>query len=459
MFRSRTRVLQSRPIAQLSSCFSQWIQWPADAPDGQRHRLLYPSRTFWLFLGQILAGNISCRQTLQQALAWLCMSSGTIASPNTAAYCKARGRLKLSQIKSIGKQLVKQLSEQCQCAHQWHGHRVLVVDGSSVSMPDTPRNQRRFPQPQRQKDGCGFPVMRIVALFSLTTGVMIDLAHGALTTSERSLFRQLWHHLKREDVILADRGFTSFADFYELGRRGVDAVMRNHQRRSKGVRLIKRLGRGDKLVAWNKTGSCPKWMKKEQWDAMPEEIYVRQIELAVTTPGFRTRNIVIVTTLLDARRYRAKDFIDLYRQRWQAEIFLRDIKTSLGMDVLKCKTPEMILKETAMYQIAYNLIRTLMLEATKRFGGDPLRISFKGVADAVRQWTPIMSMAANTKRQIDSLYDAFIHTIARMKLPWRPNRNEPRAKKRRPKNYQLLNKPRNIFKEIQHRNHYTATLS
>ena len=324
-------------------------------------------------------------------------------------------------------------------------------------MPDTPENQKRFPQPKTQKPGCGFPVMRVAVLFSMATGAILRAAWDALRVHERTLFHRLWDELKAGDILVADRGFCGFADFYLLLRRGVDCIMRNHQRRTKGVRFLKKLGKDDLLVAWRKSHICPDWLSRAIWKTLPLEMTVRQIHLCVDIPGFRTSKIVLATTLLDPKLYPKALFAELYRRRWLAELFLRNIKTSMGMEVLKCKSPEMVVKEVLMYLIAYNLIRSIMLEAAQAYGGEPLRISFKRTADALRQWMPVIRGAHGAARS--RLINTLLYYIARLTVPLRPNRCEPRALKRRKKNYQLLNKPRVEFREIAHRNHYKAGLS
>ena len=324
-------------------------------------------------------------------------------------------------------------------------------------MPDTPENQAIYPQSSRQRAACGFPVMRVVALFSLATGALLALAKGALGVHERTLFRSLWDRLDRGDVVLADRGFCGYADFYCLAHRGVDCVMRKNARRSVGATPGRRLGKGDRLVRWHKTGRCPKWLDPAAWEAMPDRLTVREIHFVVDIPGFRTQAITVSTTLLDPKAYPTDAFIELYRRRWMAELFLRDIKTTMGMDVLTCQTPDMVHKELLMYLIAYNLVRALMFEASLRHGVPVDRISFKGTLSTVREWAPVLAGASRKRRR--ELVDHLIAILARDPVPHRPNRVEPRARKRRPKNYQLLSKPRRDFREVMHRNKYRKPLS
>lgn len=296
--------------------------------------------------------------------------------------------------------------------------------------------------------------MRIVAIFSLTSGVMLAVAKGALSLGERTLWRSLWGLFQPGDVVLADRGFCSYAELYFMLRRSIDCVMRNHQRRKVGLELVRKLGKGDRLVKWHKTRARPKWLDDQRWLALPDTLLVREITLTVDIPGFRTKTIIVVTTLLDRKQFPTDAFAQLYRRRWMAELFLRDIKTTMGMDVLRCKTPEMIHKELSMYVIAYNLIRALILQAAQNHDVSPFRISFKGTIATVRQWAPLMAAASLDEKPLQQITTTMLHYLARDLIPYRPDRAEPRARKRRPKQYQLLNKPRRFFKEIYHRNHY-----
>ena len=401
----------------------------------------------------------SCREALRKFLAWLFLEKGKTASPNTAAYCKARSRLRQKDIEDVHGQILRKTQEENKEKFLWHGRDVKVIDGSSVSMPDTPENQKAYPQPGSQKPGCGFPVMRIVAIFSLATGTLLALAKDALSVHERDLFRRLWHMFEPGDVALADRGFCSFAEIYNLSLRGVDCVIINQQARMVGQTLINRFYKHDCLIEWHKTTSCPAWLTKEQWRAMPERITLREIKVVVQAPGFRTNKIIIVTTLLDPKAYPAQAFAQLYLMRWRAELYLRDIKTTMGMDILKCKSPEMVKKELWMHIIAYNLIRAVMTEAAVAYNVSICSISFKGTAGTIRQWSRVLAKRDLTEHQRNDLYGILLYYIAKDKNPYRPNRVEPRAKKRRPKAYQLLTKPRKIFKEISHRGKIKESLS
>jgi hypothetical protein len=406
----------------------------------------------------VLSPDGSCREAVRGFLGWLALNRGETASPNTAAYCKARARLNLHDIEAIHAQVIRNI-HRAASEERWYGRRVKVADGSSVSMPDTPANQAIYPQPKGQKCGCGFPVMRLVALFSLGSGLILRLAKAPLNVHESVLFQRLWGLLRRGDVLLADRAFCSFAHIHFLMRRGVDCVMRNHQRRKVGLSTLRRLGRGDRLVQWRKTGVCPKWLTRKEWRAIPNRLTLREITFTPDIAGFRTERVTLVTTLLDPKALPKEAFAQLYRRRWRAEIFLRDIKITLGMDVLRCKTPQRVHKELTMHLIAYNLIRALMLEAATHHGLPPERISFKGTLVTLTHFAPLMAAPHLSPNYRWRLTDILLTYLARDALPNRPDRVEPRARKRRPKNYQLLNQARRTFKEIRHRNHYKKMLS
>ena len=448
--RSQAQKWAPRPTAEWREACQKWLELPADFGSPARHRLFPPATIFWLFLAQVLNPNGSCRETLRQFLAGRFVEQGKTASPNTAGYCRARGKLEPGPLARLNRQLARKI-ETAAGVWRWHGRAVKVVDGSGISMPDTPQNQAVWPPPAQSPAGCGFPVMRIVALFSLATGALLHWASGPLTVHERTLFRSLWRELKKGDVLLADRGFASWADFHFLSRRGVDAVMRKPARR-KNAAVLRRFHAHDRLVEWRKSGLCPKWLDESLWRRMPERLAVREIRIQVAIPGFRTQNLEVVTTLLDPQAYPAADLAELYRRRWQVELFLRDLKITLGMDVLRCKTPKRIETELGMHLIAYNLIRALMTEAALTEDCPGERISFQGAVSTLRAWAPFLAQPRLDPKTRRDFYRLMLHDLVQDALPHRPNRTEPRARKRRPKNYRLLNKPRGEFREIPHRN-------
>jgi len=327
-------------------------------------------------------------------------------------------------------------------------------------MPDTPANQARWPQPTGQRPGCGFPVARIVGVFSLATGVLLALRTASLHVNERGLVRSLFDSVFRPgDVALADRGFCGFAAFHELLGRGVHSVMRRHARlkHGAGLRTIRRLGRKDLLMEWRRWDVPSIGYDRPAWKALPDRMQVREITVHVRAAGYRTKRIVLLTTLLDPVAYPAEAFAHLYRRRWEIETDLRHLKTTLGLEVLRCKSPAMIEKELIMGQIAYNLIRALMMETAQTHHVDPGRLSFKGTLVAAREWAPVMNTATD-EDELDSLHQRLLACLARDLVPWRPGRREPRALKRRLKVYARLVKPRHRYREIPHRNRYTKDM-
>ena len=286
-------------------------------------------------------------------------------------------------------------------------------------------------------------MMRLVVVFSLATGGILAFAKGALKRSERALFRSLWPMLEPLDVVLADRGFCSYAECYLLNRQRVDWVMRKYHSRTVGVKHKKRLGKHDHLVDWMKTPVRPKWMPQEEWTAMPDTLTLREITVLVDIPGFRTRVIVVATSLTNPKDFPAQAFADLYRLRWMAELFLRDIKTSQGMDILRCKTPDMIHKELLMHLLAYNLLRAVLMQVARNHRQSLYRLSFKTTLATVRNW----ESRTDEPQAAFGLSLRMLDYLAQALIPHRPNRIEPRAIKRRPKEYDRLNQPRPILRQ------------
>jgi len=458
------------PLRQLSACARRLSQWSFNELSSSfpelgaalvgldfefRERLFSPVVTFWMFLSQVLSDGASCQEMVAKALAALWLTEERQSSPGNSAYCQARKRLPVAFLQRLADQVAARLECQVKLNHLWMGRRVKIVDGSSLSMPDTAANQQAYPQPSGQKRGCGFPVMRLVVVFSLATGVMLRLACGSLRQSERALFQGLIEILQPGEVLLADRGFCGFADICILMTRGIDAVLRVQKCRWAGARCMKRLGRGDRLVEWLRSSKVrPAWMEPKARAEMPQTLTLREITYTVPVKGFRSKRIVLVTTLTDSKLFPRKAFAELYLQRWKAELFLRDIKISLHMDVLRCKTPEMIHKELWMHVIAYNLIRALMWSAAQRHCVDVFSISFKSSLASIRQWAPWMAGLDPTSSRFSKTQELLLVYLAQQRVPYRPNRVQPRARKRRPKNYPLLTAPRDKFKDIPHRSHY-----
>jgi hypothetical protein len=421
-----------------------------------RDRIFNQWRTFWMFLGQVLSWTQSCNEALVKAQAWLWHSEKKKISSNTAGYCQGRNRLNQEYLNQINRDIIQQHQKHDSSLHLWCGRNVKGTDGSSFSMPDTKENQQLYPQPTSQKKGCGFPVMRIVATFSLASGVILDCRKGSLDVHERTLWREGWDSYEENDVVLADCGFCSYADYHLLKEKKVDSVMRLHQRR-KEKKIIKKFNKNDYLVIWQKgkKSQRPKWLTEQQWNQLPNEMTVRYVKVSINIPGIRTKKFVVATTLLDPKKYPADAIAELYWRRWRCELFLKDIKTTMRMKVLRSRTPKMIHKEFTIFIIAYNLIRSLIWNAALDNGVDPNRISFKAAINVILQWAPILMTIKNRDEKIQCI-TTIKNIIANNLIPIRKIiRREPRAIKRRQNaNYQLLTKPRKQFKEIPHREKY-----
>jgi hypothetical protein len=401
-------------------------------------RLYTPLVTLWVFLSQVLDQDHSMRQAVARFLAQRLYNGQPSCSADTGAYAKARKRLPERVLTRLTQQ-TGQLPADTPTAWLWHGRHVKVVDGSTASMPDTPANQQAYPQSRTQKAGIGFPILRFVVLFSLAIGTVLEAAIGPYKgkqTGEPALFRALHPHLHQGDIILADRGFCSYFEIALLLERGVDVVMRLHQARRIDFRRGRRLGRHDHIVTWSKPTQRPDWLDQPTYDRLPATLTLRQLKVTVTSKIYRSRSIVVVTSLLDADLYPKADVAELYRARWNVELHLRSLKITLQMDILRGKTPAMVRKEIWMHLLVYNLIRQTMVGAAKQHDLEPGTISFKGTLQTLNAFAlPLQtSSAENMPAMCQALWQAIVaHRVAD-----RPDRVEPRARKRRPKHYPLL---------------------
>lgn len=432
-------------ITLMADFFSAQDILAAAAVEGYcwRNRIWNPVLTVWTFLVQVLHPGSPCRQAVAQVLAERAVESPSGISPDASAYCQARQRVPLSVFTAALQQVGRCLQAKAKDQYLWHGQRVRVVDGSSCSMPDTPELQAEFGQPDGQKAGCGFPVARIVAMFCWATAVVLDVAIGAYRSSELTLAHKMWPYLKQGDIVLADRFYCTYGVLAELLARGCDAVFRLHGARSRTMdfRRGRRLGRNDRLMSWERPTICPRGLSSEQWMALPEHLTIRVIQFSTCVPGFRSKTIMAATTLLDPVVYPLEEIAALYGDRWTVELRLRDIKTTLQMDILRGKSPDVVRKEILTHLLAYNLIRALMWQATEKHGQALHRLSFAGTVQRLDALAPYLWLYAGSRRAT-VLYELLLEWIARDKLPCRSHRIEPRAVKRRPKKYARLNKPR-----------------
>jgi hypothetical protein len=376
--------------------FPDQLLAPSDVGTNSRERIFTAQVTFWAFVAQVLSPGTSCREAVRRIEAWWEHSGREIdLSASTSAYCQARLRLDPEALELIAGHLSWNLERNTLEEERWlQGRSVRIVDGTFLSMPDTPENQRMWPQPSGQKAGCGFPIMRLVGFFSLSSGALLETATSSKHVAESVLSRSLWGKLKKGDVLLGDRAFCSYAGMAALQNQGVDSVMRLHQMRGADFRTGKALGPDDRLITWRKPQRTDVW-SVEEFAALPETLPVRMIRMRVAAKGFRTRSVIIVTTLLDPELYPADRIRELYGERWAVELHLHQIKTLLAMDVLRCKSPELINREVLIHRIAYNLVRSMMQRSAHLHHVTLSRISFKASLDTIRQWAAVSIRPTN----------------------------------------------------------------
>jgi hypothetical protein len=407
-----------------------------------RDRVLTPVTTIQLFLLQVLHGNTACSH--------LPHLSGLRFS--ASAYCQARTKLPLDLFALLLTRLCTSVQPHVSEEGCWHGHRTFLVDGSGCSMPDTPALQQAFGQPTEQRPGCGFPVVRLLGLFHAGTGLLLKLVAAPLLTHDLALVQAVHPSLQAGDVLVADRGLCSYAHLALLAQAGVHAVLRLGARQLvdftpgrpfvmpgvrrtpavKGIprsRWLKAVGVHDQLVTWFKPKTRPSWLGRETLAALPEALTLREVRYHIGTPGFRTREITLVTTLLDAEAYRVSELAELYRRRWQVETSLAQLKTGMQMEVLHCKTVAGTLKELTVFAMVYNLVRMVMLQSATLQYIAVERISF---LDALR-WLGAPSTG--------------MPLVGLIVNPIRPHRVEPRVKKRRPKSFPLMVTPRQALRQ------------
>ena len=426
----------------------------ADEGANSRDRVYSLRRTFFGFLYQVLNPDCPCRQIVRQIQALFALHDQGPVDEGTSAYCQARKRLPLDRLQRL-RLAVAATAEKT--APLWHGLCPKVIDATTLTLPDTLKNQQAYPQPSSQKPGCGFPLLKLLGVFSLATGQLLDYAKGNKHQSELRLFRGLLDQFKGGDLVLADRGFCTYVLLALLLGRQVFSLLRLHHSRPCDLRKGKRLGKTDRLFSWHKPKQKPAWLPHCWWKQVPAQLTLRVLRFNLHRRGFRPDSVTLVTTLLDAQRYPAEDIAQLYLRRWKIELWFRDIKTSMGMEQLRCKSPPLVHKELEMFLIAYNLIRCLMAQAGANNDMPLDRMSFKGTVDSVRQFSLAIAQARSKKKQ-QRLILQLLEVIARDEVPDRPDRRQPRAVKRRPKPYDRLNRRRHLMKEIPHRNHYRKNL-
>ena len=431
-------------LGQVTS--SKWIAEIVAQEVGKTcDRIFSPLVTLALFLGQVLGDDHSCRAVVLRLLAWRAARGLPKCSVDTGGYCKARRRLPDSLLPRLVRESADRHETHQSTDWLFHGRRVVIADGTTASMPDTPANQRAFPQHSNQKRGCGFPIARIVVLLSLATGSVIDAAIGASKgklTGEHALLRSLHRRLQPGDILLADAYYSSFDEVMALKQMGVDVVMRQTANRPTDFRQGTQLGREDHLIEWRRHRNRWKWMSREAFAALPRVLLMRELRVRVEKRGFRTREFVVVTTLLDAQVYPRNQLAGLYRARWHAELDIRSIKQTLKMDVLRCKTPDLVRKEIWAHLLVYNLIRGAMAEAARQHNVTPRELSLQGARQTLQGFRGELKRVPPKVAAV--LRATALEAIANHRVGDRPDRVEPRVVKRRPKPYPRMQAPRKL---------------
>ena len=413
-------------------------------------RIYSPLVTLWVFLSQVLSADHSCRAAVARLMAHRVSRGESGCSPETGAYCQARKRLPEAFFAEVARRTGRALDATVAPDWLWKQRRVYVFDGSSVSMPDTPENQRAYPQPDTQKPGLGFPLARIAAVFSLACGTVLDLGicrYAGKGQSELGMLRKLWSMFVPGDILLADRLMCAWTEMVMLKERAVDSVCRFSSHRRADFRRGRRLGKGDHVVVWPKPPK-PRTIDRAAYAALPESLTVRECRVQVEQPGFRITTLIVATTLLDPAEITKEDLGQLYRSRWNAELDLRSLKETMQMRVLRCKTPELVRKEIWAHILAYNLVRTVMAQAASAHGLEPRSISFKGALQTLEAFQPVLALRGEQDAALRrELYQQILAAIASHRVADRPDRYEPRQRKRRPKHYGFLRKPRRETKQ------------
>ena len=418
----------------------------ADEQVSYRQCVYTPIVTLWMFLSQVLDADKSLQNAVNRAIAWLTLAGRAVPSSDTGAYSKARKRLPERVVKRLLQQSAEGIEAEVEREQLWCGRPVKVYDGTSILMSDTNANQQAYPQHSNQAEGCGFPIAQLVVMFSLTTGAILDAMLATFSTSELTLARQLYQQLHAQDVVLADSAFGTYADLALVQATGADGVFRKQHARKTDFRRGKKLGIGDHIVTWFRPAKSASALAELDFARLPATLLVREVHLLLYRKGFRSKQIILVTTLLDPQQYSKQKLANLYDRRWQAaEVNLKHLKTTLNMEMLAAQTPAMVRKEIWVHMMAYNLLRTLMWQAhpTVADGKTP-QLSLQGTRQVFNQFIPLLATA--NQQSHHSLDRQLLALVTQQVVPLRPGRIEPRVRKRRPKPFPLMKQPRPILK-------------
>jgi len=446
--------VRSYTLCQLETCLGPWLPtelFPKSAnKENSRDRDYTRWRTFWCLLWQSLNPEASGREVVRQLQALFALENGPSISQDDGAFCRAKTRLPLSEFPKALAATAKTADRLAPAMSPLRGRSLKAIDGSAVTLADTLKNRKAYP-PLQCADKPSFPMMRIVVFFSVLSGAISLLALGSLAVSELALFGSLMSQLVRGDILLGDRGFGSYPVIALLQHSlGVDFIGRT-TRRVDGRRRLKRLAKNDWLILWKKSANASPWLSALQWAGLPAQITLRAVKGSCYQKGFRVRQVTLVTTLLDPQFYPAEQILQAYLRRWRLEMCLDDLKTTLKMDMLRARSPEMVQKELYARLIAHNLIRCTVAQAAAEHGVRLERISFKGSLDALRHFSQAIARARSKKKR-RQLWDQLLDTLAADLVAERPGRREPRAIKRKKNKYPRLDAPRRKFRDHPKRN-------
>jgi hypothetical protein len=451
------RTTTGSTLHQFEALFGGWIQRfrlaQQDEGPHSRDRRWNLRLLFWTFLWQVAQAGASCREAIRQAQSLCRLNQRAVPPDESSPYCQARSGLPTDRLEEIHQAVVAEAEAGVAVKDLWCGHRVQVADATTVTMPDTALNQEAYPQQKSQKPGCGFPLMRLMAFFNLATGLLVSWVTGPWLKSEVALLHSLWEHLRTGDVLVGDRGFCHWAVLAVCRLRGIHGVFRVRGSRRKDFRRGKRLSKHERLVCWRKPKNPSACMSAEQWAQLPDCLELRLVRCQLARAGYRTHQVILVTTLLDSVKYPVADLGMLYLRRWDMELTLRHLKTTLQMEHLSCKTPDNVERELRMHLLVHNLVRRLMLEASRRSRVPLDRVSFAGALALARRFGEALLQARSKRKRLE-LTEELYRVLADDLVPDRPGRREPRAIKRRPKPFPLLTKPRSVFRETPHKSHF-----
>lgn len=453
------RSLQPATLSQLEQALApalpaDLLQKPSAGPHC-RQRVFDLARTFWCWIWQVFQVNTSCREVVRQIQALRGILEQPPIDEHNSAYCQARLKLPLALLQKLFNASAKAAQQKAPAARLLGGRPLKMADGSTGRLEDTPKNHAAFPPSTNQFSRPGFPLMKLVVLFSLASGAVLAQATGSLQLAEVRLLMSLAAHLQPGDILCADRAYGQYVLLHWLGGLGVDAVARVNtlSRRVDFRQAIEKFGPGDGLFLWRKPNVPSKLLTAREWTQVPQTMIVRLLQLHINKPGFRTRHLTVVTTLLDAQLYPAQEILQAYCQRWRLELCVDDLKTTLGMEKLNCRTPQSVQKELLVFLTAHNLLRWIMAQATTISAVELPRISFKGSLDAFRQWSValVQVRGPGKSHKQKRLWRQLLETLAADLVPYRPGRREPRAVKKKSK-YPRLTQPRHRYVERWSRN-------